>query len=452
MENEEKERLSSYDRFLLENRVRINTYLNISLWCFIATGPAIALGIEIGFFTDISFTTCFIISIAMFVLSSIHFILLKKYPRSLVTSMFALLGLNLLLVYMTYSRVSICLTWFLVPLLSILLCLPWFYLLSVAVNYALMALAVWLISPYNCSFYGDKTTPVEYFLETFGGYTIETVIVGISGYALVSKASSLLKELTHKYREAMDREALIAQRMDILDSMAEIYDDVNLINFNHGTETSLRDENLTEHELDLVNQTHTQMNQKIRPFIMPDQTQDFLNFTNIKTVQLRLTNKKIISADFIHILKGWFRAQYITAEADQNGVPRIVIYTVRNIDEEKRREEHLIRISMTDELTRLYNRRCYEEDIAKYREEPLEDDFVLISIDVNGLKTANDNLGHAAGDELIKGAADCLASTVGNRGKAYRTGGDEFLVIIRTDKPDELCDKIRKKTAEWHGM
>ncbi len=130
----------------------------------------------------------------------------------------------------------------------------------------------------------------------------------------------------------------------------------------------------------------------------------------------------------------------------------MIIFTTRNVDEEKRREEHLIRLSMTDEMTRLYNRRCYEEDLEIYRKKDLEDDFVLFSIDVNGLKVVNDTKGHSAGDELIKGAADCLAFTVGNRGKVYRTGGDEFMAILHTDDAESIRSQIIQKASEWHGM
>ena len=105
---------------------------------------------------------------------------------------------------------------------------------------------------------------------------------------------------------------------------------------------------------------------------MPDQLDDFLTFTNITTVRNRLTNRKIISNDFIDVVAGWFRAQYITVDAAPDGRPNVVIYTTRNVDEEKRREEHLIRLSMTDEMTRLYNRRCYDEDLTEYRNKKLD--------------------------------------------------------------------------------
>ena len=107
---------------------------------------------------------------------------------------------------------------------------------------------------------------------------------------------------------------------------------------------------------------------------------------------------------------------------------------------------------MTDEMTRLYNRRCYDEDLREIREGVLADDFVLFSIDVNGLKTVNDTKGHAAGDELIKGAADCLALSFGKKGKVYRTGGDEFMAVVHIDDPEKLRDEIKQKAKEWHGI
>ena len=152
------------------------------------------------------------------------------------------------------------------------------------------------------------------------------------------------------------------------------------------------------------------------------------------------------------MLSGWFRAQYITVDSTLDGIPNVVIYTTRNVDDEKKREENLIRISLTDEMTRMFNRRCYDEDLKELRSGALSDDFVLFSIDVNGLKTVNDTKGHAAGDELIKGAANCLALSVGNKGKVYRTGGDEFMVVIHTDHPEKLRSDIREKAKEWHGM
>ena len=67
-----------------------------------------------------------------------------------------------------------------------------------------------------------------------------------------------------------------------------------------------------------------------------------------------------------------------------------------------------IRISLTDELTGLYNRRAYAECVEKISDKQLHDNTVIIMMDVNGLKTVNDEIGHDAGDELLKGSAECM--------------------------------------------
>ena len=54
-------------------------------------------------------------------------------------------------------------------------------------------------------------------------------------------------------------------------------------------------------------------------------------------------------------------------------------------------------------------------------------------MDLNGLKNANDSFGHAAGDELICAAADCMKNSFSEHSKVYRVGGDEFVVIITKD-------------------
>lgn len=46
--------------------------------------------------------------------------------------------------------------------------------------------------------------------------------------------------------------------------------------------------------------------------------------------------------------------------------------------------------------------------------------LVIFAMDVNGLKGANDTKGHEAGDELIKGAADCIKEAIGGSGNVRR--------------------------------
>ena len=81
------------------------------------------------------------------------------------------------------------------------------------------------------------------------------------------------------------------------------------------------------------------------------------------------------------------------------------------------------------------------------------ENFVYASIDVNGLKIVNDEIGHAAGDELIKGAADCMAKAFGSYGKVYRTGGDEFVSIFFANKEQLVVikEELESITGNWSG-
>lgn len=106
-----------------------------------------------------------------------------------------------------------------------------------------------------------------------------------------------------------------------------------------------------------------------------------------------------------------------------------------------------------DALTGLYNRRAYEDDLEKYPDIPTEENFTYLTLDVNGLKLANDRLGHDAGDELIEGVAFCMRNALGAYGKLYRIGGDEFAAMIfaNDDKLSSILLDFDKLVLDWKG-
>lgn len=154
-------------------------------------------------------------------------------------------------------------------------------------------------------------------------------------------------------------------------------------------------------------------------------------FVDLHTLPERMEGEKYISGDFIGTTLGWFQASFIAIRQDEEQRPLSVIFAVRSIEYEKRKEEQLLRSSTTDELTRCYNRRAYEQDIKKLT---ADKKFLYLSADVNGLKAVNDRLGHAAGDELLCVVAGCMKQSFEDYGKVYRIGGDEFVTILFTDE------------------
>ena len=91
-------------------------------------------------------------------------------------------------------------------------------------------------------------------------------------------------------------------------------------------------------------------------------------------------------------------------------------------------------VSIKDELTGLYNRRGYEADCDTINKENTLSEYSIIMMDLNGLKSANDNVGHEAGDELIIGAAKCMSNAFSGLGNVYRVGGDEFVALLKGTK------------------
>ena len=110
-------------------------------------------------------------------------------------------------------------------------------------------------------------------------------------------------------------------------------------------------------------------------------------------------------------------------------------------------------LSESDQLTGMLNRRCYELKLDELKSKGLPQGLKICALDINGLKRVNDNLGHHAGDELIRGAADCIEAVFGTYGSCYRVGGDEFMAVLEGNSPapEELEHMLLTHTAAFTG-
>lgn len=94
--------------------------------------------------------------------------------------------------------------------------------------------------------------------------------------------------------------------------------------------------------------------------------------------------------------------------------------------------------ALTDDLTGLAGRRRLVADLAAAAARADAAPATLVLLDLNGFKDYNDRRGHLAGDELLTRLARRLESAVGDRGRAYRMGGDEFCVLATGAEPATL--------------
>lgn len=92
--------------------------------------------------------------------------------------------------------------------------------------------------------------------------------------------------------------------------------------------------------------------------------------------------------------------------------------------------DHLRRLADEDALTGLGNRRVLDGRLAALTPDAVDIERVQVFLcDLDGFKTFNDRLGHEAGDRLLADFASRLADAVGDDGRAYRLGGDEFCIV-----------------------
>jgi diguanylate cyclase (GGDEF)-like protein/PAS domain S-box-containing protein len=118
----------------------------------------------------------------------------------------------------------------------------------------------------------------------------------------------------------------------------------------------------------------------------------------------------------------------------------------RDFTEYRRREDEIKFLSYHDQLTGLYNRRYYEEELKRFdtiRNLPIS----IIMGDVNGLKAINDTYGHDMGDELLKKVTRAIIKGCRIDDVIARLGGDEFVVLLtKTDQvqTEQIIQRINK--------
>ncbi len=115
--------------------------------------------------------------------------------------------------------------------------------------------------------------------------------------------------------------------------------------------------------------------------------------------------------------------------------------------------EELKRLSITDPLTGLLNRRYFqerlEEEIARSRRHGRS--LSLMMLDIDGFKTYNDTFGHPSGDRLLKLVSEAIMRTVRSMDIVARYGGDEFLVLLPETEPAraaQIAERIRGDVAD----
>jgi diguanylate cyclase (GGDEF)-like protein len=119
----------------------------------------------------------------------------------------------------------------------------------------------------------------------------------------------------------------------------------------------------------------------------------------------------------------------------------------------KRQEEKMKKLSITDELTALYNHRFFYFSLEKEVEQArrYKTPLTLVIMDLDDFKKYNDTWGHIQGDRALATAAALIKATVRVTDTVARYGGEEFAVILSHTElvsAKKICERIREVLAE----
>ncbi len=156
------------------------------------------------------------------------------------------------------------------------------------------------------------------------------------------------------------------------------------------------------------------------------------------TIPLRYHRKKDGSVFPVEIT-----ARFITWENQS-----VHIAAMRDITERKKIEEELVKLSVTDPLTEIANRRYFyiqAEQIFNRTQAP--NMLAILMLDIDHFKLINDRLGHAAGDSILRQLAERLNQNLRPTDILARYGGEEFVILLpRT--PSYEAELIAKRLSQ----
>ena len=155
-----------------------------------------------------------------------------------------------------------------------------------------------------------------------------------------------------------------------------------------------------------------------------------------------------------------FQAQLDSIRKElKTGTP-LVLTAISDISENKRiqealqeREQRFRELSMTDDLTRLFNQRYFYQQLQQEieRTNRYKRQLAMLLLDLDDFKQFNDTFGHLEGDGVLVKVAKIIRECIRRTDTAFRFGGEEFLVVMPETSAKRaliLAERIRNEMQE----
>ncbi len=247
--------------------------------------------------------------------------------------------------------------------------------------------------------------------------------------------------------------ANLEEKLDIQNSVINVFFTVHVINLKNYEYYSIRSNDVIDNFCEGEKKADKAMRSILMTLTTDAYLDNVMNFINLSTVKERLRGKNIISTEFIGKLNGWCRISFIPLHYDAHHVPEDVIFMVQTIEDEKKDEVSIRRLSRTDQLTGMENKNAYNIALKNYDKVEQNSNCTVFALDLDGLENTNREEGFEAGDEQLVAVASIIKSVFSEANKSFRIGGDEFCVIVNAD-PEEIqliCQQLDQKISSWQG-
>lgn len=125
-------------------------------------------------------------------------------------------------------------------------------------------------------------------------------------------------------------------------------------------------------------------------------------------------------------------------------------YVIGNAYVYMKKRKELTEVANLDPLTKVYNRKKFNEEFSSYAKLAYRQskNLGLIIFDIDDFKYVNDKFGHNEGDEVLKSLAECVSNTIRESDVFARWGGEEFIVLmydVDEEKVTSTSERIRKE-------
>jgi diguanylate cyclase (GGDEF)-like protein/PAS domain S-box-containing protein len=150
--------------------------------------------------------------------------------------------------------------------------------------------------------------------------------------------------------------------------------------------------------------------------------------------------------------------KYHNVKLDRAADDPFILGYAQDITDLKDSEDYLRTLSMTDDLTRLYNRRGFlihgERELKATRSRPDGRSLYMVFADLDGLKAINDEFGHDQGSAAIVQMADILMDSFRGSDIVARLGGDEYAILMTSasEQTEEIINaRLQQKIAAYNA-